>query len=280
MKHFLKLFMTFAATMIALCIFNGCSEEQISQDDGRALYKQMICYSHYFDELQKQTIAETRSDAEFVKIVLSSVDISIIDSKPLGFFESFTQSENILDWDEMGVLNIIAKDLRLSQEDKTCLVKMIGGVYSIKQQFLQTRADQLDDDCVQALAEDLDTIAERYLLLLAATINVTEFMFGEEQDFFEKIAGKSVEYMIDAYLAAATRIAIRHYRECLKSKGIDCSLEDGYDGYEDYDVYFNEEDDGEDNGFPPEEDDNNDDAGLGDENNWPMEEEAFEEEAL
>ena len=265
MRHIFDYFMASMALLVVFGSILCCSEERIPQDEGEMLYEQMLIYSKNLMEFQNHMDYDTLMGIQLDETDLPFVDISIIDSNYLYYMESYTQPENILDWDEMSILNEIAADQRLSEEDKTCLVKTIAGVYSIKQLLSQTRTDRIEQEiCNEELAERLNSIITNYTTLMG---------------YARAESSWTLEQAANIYYSVATRNAVRDYRKCLKSSlGINCGLEDGYDDYDDYDVYFNEEDDGADNGFPPEEDDNNDDAGLDDENNWPEEEEAFEEE--
>ena len=253
MKHLFKLFMTPLAILFAFCFILGCSSEQVKQDNENTLYRQMLSYSQHLAELRNQMGIETRSTDEMDEFVLPSGDISLINPNIVEYLELYTQSDNILDWDEEGILSLVEVDPRFSQEEKDYFIRALGGVYSMKQQIIQTRADVLETpvECMEARLKAQKRASTTYLIALAlAMIAEPETPFGEAAAYLW-YSKEMIEIEED-------------YQECLQKATGDCSIVDFW------------EDDGPDVDFW--EEDGPDEGGAGDDDLDLLEEDAGEDE--
>lgn len=133
---------------------SSCSKQQISISDN-CLYSEMVEYSYHYKELlQDDLIFKTKSDDSYYDIMSSmAIDYSILGERFIHYLEEYTCSENIYEWDERAILNIVFLDQDFSDEMKTVFAKTISFAYFVKYSeafpgIIVTKSSEVDEeDC-------------------------------------------------------------------------------------------------------------------------------------
>lgn len=128
----------FVAFFLIMPLFISCSE-QIENKIHDDLYVEMVNHSHCFESIfalgfNNQTKTGNGGDINPDAPIAGDyiIDITSIDEKFITYFDTYTQPEDIADWDEESILESIANDPDFSDEERTRFSQSISLAYYVK----------------------------------------------------------------------------------------------------------------------------------------------------
>ena len=155
-----NVFLASAAFLAVTILFvSGCSKISTTTEDN-SIYSEMLCYAtHYADVVNNQIpfIKTKANEDSFYGDKNFAPNLSCIDEKFLEYIELYSLPENVYEWDEQAVLELVDNDNRFSTEEKTIFVKSIAAAYFLKNEFSNRIASTKGDpsDCEEQFKEDM-----------------------------------------------------------------------------------------------------------------------------
>lgn len=133
--------------MFLFFVFSGCSkpEAEANETTENPLYAQMTERAVYYSSIYHDRLTTKSGDSYLSEDYVRSFDINAIDEKYLEFIDMYIEPENVTDWNERLVLDILNEDSRFSYDEKMIVVDFIAGAYVMKKEIglvhVQTKGD-------------------------------------------------------------------------------------------------------------------------------------------
>ena len=148
MKKFLYLCILMSATVFVSSCEN---REEITQE--MDLYSIMEQYSQHFNSVYNLPLGnQTKADISTTND--GYPDIGALDDKFIGYIDFYTRSNNISEWDEHEVLELISNDSEFTPDEKLFFAQSISFAYYIKTTSNPTDLlTKTADDCYEAYSK-------------------------------------------------------------------------------------------------------------------------------
>ena len=100
----------------------------------------MVQKAVYYSSVYHTRPTTKSGDSYLSEDYVRSFDINAIDEKYLEFIDMYIEPENVTDWNERQVLDILNEDSRFSCNEKMVIVDFIAGAYAMKNEIGEVHA--------------------------------------------------------------------------------------------------------------------------------------------
>ena len=161
---------TIIAIMISIAFCFSCNKSNVNIKD-KNLYTEMLSYSqHYASLFETMDLTQTKS-SNYSAI---DFDINLLSDKLIHYINLYTEPENMEEWNEVAVLNLISSDSTLSNKEVEALTHGIAFAYYLKNNYNSIETKTTADDCWNAYKKARNrAIAKAAALMALSTLEPT-----------------------------------------------------------------------------------------------------------
>lgn len=162
------------AAVLSVVCYLSCSKQEVVNPEVD-LFAEMVNYSQKVAaEFQNLGGIKTRADYSGSKEQHDTVDICQLDEKFIDYIDLYSMPEDMSEWNEAEILNLISNDENFTSEEKLVFARSLSVAYYIKNTSdldltkAYVAAEMTSNDCLAAYKSAKRKAARRCVIIFAA----------------------------------------------------------------------------------------------------------------